>query len=432
MPEFDPKGGGGTAAPLAALCQVRMLQEMLRHPASNQFNVSLSLQIRGPLSALRLEAAALRTVARHAALRTDFAMAGREVRQLALEPTFTLRRLDVPHGDERFRNGAIAAIVRAEMAIPVPALGGRLLRGLLIRNTATDHVLVLTFHHLAVDGRSIGVFVTDLLRAYDSLSGGHQPALLEPATPFAAAPHLAEALEGGPEWREQSAFWIDELSVDQAESPLGLSGGRPRRAIVRLPANASVRARALAKRAEASLAAVYLAGVLHWSKGLSGADRRRVAVQVDRRTVAALDTVVGPLATTLPLKFETSAASAERLVDHVQRRLNEGYLRLDVPIERAVAAWSATASAVGDPGPSVLFSFDRPYAPPPVMMGLQWSAYRSDRRWAAVPEDIGAYEAVITARVGDAEASFELISGGSELVAAARSLGVAMREVLAG
>jgi NRPS condensation-like uncharacterized protein len=44
------------------------------------------------------------------------------------------------------------------------------MRALAIQCAQERHVLLLTFHHIAVDGRSVGVFVNDLLEYYDRLS----------------------------------------------------------------------------------------------------------------------------------------------------------------------------------------------------------------------------------------------------------------------
>ena len=54
----------------------------------------------------------------------------------------------------------------------------------LLRLSEAEHVLVLNFHHIFFDGKSLPVFLRDLSGAYEALFRGGQPGLPEPAFQF--------------------------------------------------------------------------------------------------------------------------------------------------------------------------------------------------------------------------------------------------------
>src|SRR5205085_1030072 len=55
-----------------------------------------------------------------------------------------------------------------EAQAPFNLSEGPLVRGKLIRLSSTEHVLLLTMHHIISDGWSIGVFVTEMAALYES------------------------------------------------------------------------------------------------------------------------------------------------------------------------------------------------------------------------------------------------------------------------
>jgi hypothetical protein len=208
----------------------------------------------------------------------------------------------------------------------------------------------------------------------------------------------------------QIAFWAAELAAAGREPALGLSGDAPpSRFIERLNASELSRISSAADQTGVSIHAVMLSATVSWSAGRSCSTRRRIAVQVDRRTSAAMDSVVGPLVTTMPLCFDIAALSPIALMTHVQQRLFDGYLNLEVPIEAAVAEWSGRPEAGGDTGPRLMFVFDGEFHPRTPVGGVRVLPYWYDRTWAPVHADIDPLEAIVNVRWGDDEASLELI-----------------------
>jgi amino acid adenylation domain-containing protein len=106
-------------------------------------------------------------VARHAVLRTVFEMENDEVVQ-RVKPTLAF---SMPLRDEAARMGEQwrAQVVALSKALSVDAFdlnSGPMFRFELVRVSKDMHVLLATFHHIVMDGWSVGVFLGDFAKAY--------------------------------------------------------------------------------------------------------------------------------------------------------------------------------------------------------------------------------------------------------------------------
>ncbi|MFF1798734.1 condensation domain-containing protein, partial [Kitasatospora sp. NPDC058263] len=80
---------------------------------------------------------------------------------------------------------AAAVRLAAEAARPFDLATGPVLRALLLRNGPQDHTLVLTIHHIAVDGGSLPVLAADLAALYEAARDGTPPRLPAPGPSYA-------------------------------------------------------------------------------------------------------------------------------------------------------------------------------------------------------------------------------------------------------
>jgi hypothetical protein len=167
-----------------------LLQQL--QPASPFYNVPAMLRLSGPLVPAVLAAAVREIVRRHEILRTRFRMTEGGPRQEVLPaageiaiPCIDLaglagssRAADHPARErllDRMRASqalAVAQLARAAAARPFDLARGPLLRLLLLRLGAREHVVLVILHHIVCDGWSLGVFVRELSRLYGSAPGG--------------------------------------------------------------------------------------------------------------------------------------------------------------------------------------------------------------------------------------------------------------------
>src|SRR4051794_14689750 len=149
-------------------------------PDSDNDNVLLALRLRGEFSQWALQTALDALVARHEPLRTSFGSEqGRPVVQVhdALELPFQV--VDLCHLDEPEREATAREHATALAREPFNLSQAPLLRGLLLRLGEREHVLVLSFHHIVVDGWSAGVLTRELGEVYAAAVRGEPVQLPE-------------------------------------------------------------------------------------------------------------------------------------------------------------------------------------------------------------------------------------------------------------
>ena len=137
-----------------------------RRPMSTRCNWTLGLE--GALDSEALAAAVQALVARHASLRARFRHAhlSRPVQVILPQATVPWRCIDLSSLDEAGREERLAAVLAQERAERFDLADAPLLRFALIRLAAERHRLVLTNHHILMDGWSMPVLVQELLTLY--------------------------------------------------------------------------------------------------------------------------------------------------------------------------------------------------------------------------------------------------------------------------
>jgi amino acid adenylation domain-containing protein len=147
------------------------------------YTVQLVVDLDGPLELPALHAAVGTLLRRHPNLRAAFLHQGvsRPVQVVAREVPTPLRETDLSVLDDTAREAAATRLAAAERARTFDVSRPPLLRILLIRLSGARSRLVLTNHHLILDGWSMPLVLTELLTLY--AHGGDDTALPR-LTPF--------------------------------------------------------------------------------------------------------------------------------------------------------------------------------------------------------------------------------------------------------
>ena len=159
----------GEDAPISPAQWRPWFLEQLR-PGTNAWNTPVALRLRGELEVEALRSSLEFLTQRHRTLRTVFpAPGGRPTPVVLEESPFELPLVGG-------RQEEVAAFVDAEVGLPFDLEHDLMLRGRLLRLSATEHVLVLVAHHIACDGWSKGILLTELGHVYDVLGPRRQGA----------------------------------------------------------------------------------------------------------------------------------------------------------------------------------------------------------------------------------------------------------------
>ncbi len=313
-------------------------------PGSPFYNLPAALRLRGPLRPGALAAALAAVVARHEALRTVFPERDGRPRQVVLPPPpAALRRVDLGGLPEALRGGELARIAGRESARGFDLARGPLIRAALVRQTASDHTLLVTLHHVVGDGWSIGVLGRELAALYGAAAAGRPSPL--PPLPVQYADFAAwqrRHFEGAriaadlAWWRQQLAgVPVVELPSDRPRvASRGLRGAT---APVALPVELSARVRELASRERVTpfmvLLAAFQALIGRWTGGRDVV----VGTPVAGRPRPEVEGLIGFFVNTLALRGDLGGRPDFRtLLARTRELCLDGFARQEVPFERLV------------------------------------------------------------------------------------------------
>jgi hypothetical protein len=189
---------------------LRILEQLV--PGRGVNNVPVAFQVQGRLDAVAVEQALALLLRRYQVLRTVFSVGDLGLQKRILDPGEAALKVA-----EITSEGDQDAALRDFAAEPFEFDGGLLLRAGLLHGSDGD-ICCLTAHHMIFDARSVTIFLTDFIAAYDALATGAQP----PA-------HLAEEVlalaEDGPQERTV-AYWRTHLNEFDPRG-LDLAIGQP-------------------------------------------------------------------------------------------------------------------------------------------------------------------------------------------------------------
>ncbi|GGY14801.1 non-ribosomal peptide synthetase [Paludibacterium paludis] len=186
-----------------------------RHNAANphHYNQSYLFDLEPGARADALETAFARVLDHHEGLRTRFERTGSvwRARVAEAETPFRLERFEVPRGDDAALREVLDSLERG-----LDIGRGRVFRGAYLEDGATARLAVVA-HHLVVDGVSWRILLEDLIRAYDAIAAGREPALPARTASFQRwASYLA-----GLDAQREASFWLACLARPVARLPRG-------------------------------------------------------------------------------------------------------------------------------------------------------------------------------------------------------------------
>jgi hypothetical protein len=197
-------------------------------PHSSVYNVPVARQILGPLDIEALRKTIRLIVSRHVVLHTNFLFVRGEPTQIVGSPDVDLSIIDLSGTSETQRPSALKERLSAEAQRPFDLSKDPMLRALLIRLSPEEHVLMVTMHHIASDGWSVGIVLRELLEAYPEFAAGKTPQLPELPVQYRHFAKWQRDLLQGPTLDRLLTFWKQQLA-GAPDSPelLPLKRARP-------------------------------------------------------------------------------------------------------------------------------------------------------------------------------------------------------------
>jgi amino acid adenylation domain-containing protein len=346
LPNRPPAPGRGAelpARPPLSAGQLRIWVVEQLGTAAPAYNIIAGWRVEGEIDRSVLGRAWDEVVRRHATLRTVFPAADGEPYQKVL-PAGTGEIAWEDRSDtsaaERHAEAVRAADRAAEQRFDLAS--GPLVRLRLLRFAAEEHALLLSAHHIVLDGWSLAIVVSDLLRAYADLAAG-RPLGWEPLPATFADFAARSGAEGADDGRLD--YWLKTLADLPQALDLPADRRRPEQPSYRglretfwLDEELTAALRGFARRERGTLFTVLLAGWQALLSRYTGTTDIPVGTPISIRPESAFDGVAGMFLNTLVLRGDLSGEPGFReLVRRATARAFEAYERHDAPFETLVS-----------------------------------------------------------------------------------------------
>lgn len=315
-------------------------------PDSPVYNVSEAFRLLGRLDQVALEQSLNEVVRRHEVLRTSFpAIDGRPTQLIHTSLELRLRVRDLQELPRSQRDVAARQLVVDDAGQPFDLARGPLLRFLLLRLDAEEHIFVLSMHHIISDGwSSDSVMFPEISALYRAFVSGVASPLPEPEVQYADYAHWQRGFMQGQVLEAHLQYWRRQLGgasgdlalpADYPLPPERTNRGAEQSCV--LPDDLAAFVESISHQAGVTPFMTLLAAfkVLLWR--YCGQDDIVVATPVAGRTRPETEAMAGFFVNTLVLRTDLSGdPSFWQLLEQVQRVCLDGFDHQDLPFEKLV------------------------------------------------------------------------------------------------
>ena len=343
VPPVTPAGRGGRL-PLSFAQQRLWFLDQL-DPGSVEYSVPSPVRLGGELDVAALGAALGAVTTRHEVLRTRLVAGPDGVAYQVIGPPapFPLPVVDVSGQPDPV--AAARGLVAVDAAAPFDLAGGPLIRAVLVRLAAGDHVLALSVHHVVSDEWSAGILRREMSVLYEAFRRGEPDPLPPLAVQYADFAIWQRRWLAGDVLEGQLAYWrgrlagapVLELPADRPRPPVRSTAG----AITQFSVAAETAAglRAVARGGGATMFMTLLAAFSVLLGRYSGQDDVVVGTPVANRNRAETEDLIGFFVNTLVLRADLSGdPEFTGLLGRVRGMTLGAYAHQDLPFEQLVDA----------------------------------------------------------------------------------------------
>ncbi|WP_308287941.1 non-ribosomal peptide synthetase/type I polyketide synthase [Streptomyces hilarionis] len=299
-------------------------------PGNYAYNLPLAFWLAPGVDVPALRLVLQDVLDRHEELRATMLTDGSEPYiRIAAEPELPFQQVFLT----AVADDALRERIHAEARRPFDLARGPLLRACAYTLGDGRQALLLTVHHLVLDGLSIPLLLQEVERGLRAVAEGRPLPTGRPARTFGDFTAWQRDQLAGPEGERLRAYWVDRLRGRRTTVALPLD--RPRPALPafrgesvsgRIPAEVAERARSLAAAERTSLSSVMLAAFFALLHRYSGQDEIAVGSPTAGRPPSGYDDVLGYFMNMVVLAERVDAQEAFRTLAHRLHRTVLGAL----------------------------------------------------------------------------------------------------------
>lgn len=341
------------------------------------YNIPLALKLDGVLSLTALERTLTEIARRHEALRTTFPLVqGLPVQRILPPQSVVVPLIDLQSIPADRQMAEVHQLAQAEAQRRFNLALDRPFRCTLLRLEATSYVLLVTMHHIASDGWSLGVFRRELVTLYTAFFQGLASPLAELPIQYADfSAWQQQRLQAPPQqlayWKQQLAGAppLLELPTDRSRPPVqSFRGGTE---FFMLNPSLTQQLKAYSQQSGATLFMTLLAGLATLLARYSKHQDIVIGSPIANRNRVELEPLIGFFINLLALRIDLSGdPQFSELLKRVRQVALDAYAHQDVPFEQLVEALQLERNSSHSPLFQVLFILQNSPTDPANLPGL--------------------------------------------------------------
>jgi acyl carrier protein len=335
------RGQAGRRVPLAL--QQRAVFEMdQRIGGPGMFNTVMQFNLVGDVAPIAVRQTLRELVRRHSALRSRFEIDNRGPTQHTVDAPIEVQELDLTGAGPRklARLGRLAHLTGFD-------LSRECIRFALIRTAADAWTVLMTIHHIVVDGMSVGLLIQEFADGYRrQVERVDQPEPLE-LEYLDFVEWQQEALTG-----QRLEGHLDHLRQALSSPAAGIAESPPRTytsviepfEVTRQVTDGLLRC---AIEQDTTLFVVLSAAVLHFGRTRNASDRQSIMVQAANRSWPGTGRMVGYFSTSLPVLVDLhDAVGPDAVIGRTRSAVARALAHEELPLEEGLRMLAARGQAV--------------------------------------------------------------------------------------
>src|SRR5262245_5931491 len=176
------------------------------------YNIPLAWRLSGSLNVEALQRTLTAIVQRHESLRTTFHTVQGQPRQVINPPaSIPLLVIDLRQLSVDTQAAEVTRRSHAEMQRPFDLRHDIMLRALLLHLCRDEHILLLTLHHIAADGWSLGILLRELATLYRAFAHEQPSPLPALAIQYADFAAWQRQWAQGEAFTQHLTYWMQQL-----------------------------------------------------------------------------------------------------------------------------------------------------------------------------------------------------------------------------
>jgi amino acid adenylation domain-containing protein len=314
-------------------------------PKTSVYNFPVAVRLKGSLNLEALERSLNEIVRRHEALRTTFSIVDGQPSQV-IAPTLivALPVVSLRGRSEVDREKELQRLIIEEARRPFDLARGPILRAGIVQLDEDEHVGLLTMHHIASDGWSIGVLIREMAALYQAFCSGGPSPLPELTIQYADFAYWQRERLQGPAMQTQLDYWKQQLSgsppllelpTDHPRPPVQTFRGAHQSLLLPKPIGRALSA--INREEGVTLFMTLLAAFNLLLRCYTSRDDLVVGTPIANRNRVEIEGLIGFFVNTLVLRTNLSGDPTFReLIRRVREVCLSAYVHQDLPFEKLV------------------------------------------------------------------------------------------------